>query len=111
MKSSSTADSNDLIVPWLKIATKVTRARPIIRAEAVDAVRDGFRVALSRARIPGARPHDPRGVHRDAEEQQQDAPAEQKQPQPSREVGAETPERNAGDGRGEDDQRRHRTVL
>ena len=43
-------------MPWPKIATKVTSARPIISAEAVEAVRAGFRVALSRARIPGAPP-------------------------------------------------------
>src|SRR2546430_12085476 len=38
------------------MATKVTRARPIISAEAVEAVRAGFRIALSRARMPGAPP-------------------------------------------------------
>ena len=62
MKSSSTASSNDLKMPALKIATKVTSARPIISAEAVEAVRDGFRVALSRARIPGAPPIDRAGA-------------------------------------------------
>ena len=43
-------------MPWAKIATKVTSASPIISAEAVEAVRDGLRVALSLARIPGAPP-------------------------------------------------------
>src|SRR4029453_9044348 len=38
------------------MAMKVTRAKPIISADAVDAVLAGFLVALSRARIPGAPP-------------------------------------------------------
>ena len=46
------------------MATKVTRARPIISADAVEAVRAGFRIALSRARIPGAPPIDRAGAPR-----------------------------------------------
>ena len=44
------------------MATKVTSASPIISADAVEAVRAGFRVALSRARIPGAPPIDRAGA-------------------------------------------------
>src|SRR3954469_270205 len=62
MKSLLTASSNDERSPWPKSATKVTSARPIIRADAVDAVRAGFRVALSRARIPDAPPIDRAGA-------------------------------------------------
>src|SRR3954465_6821602 len=46
------------------MATKVTSASPIIRADAVEAVRAGFRVALSRARMPGAPPIDFAGAPR-----------------------------------------------
>src|ERR671937_197421 len=56
MKSLLTAFSNEARKPWPKIATNVTSARPIIKADAVDAVRAGFRDALSRARMPGAPP-------------------------------------------------------
>ena len=38
------------------MATKVTSARPIISAAAVDAVRPGWRTAFSRARRPAAPP-------------------------------------------------------
>ena len=89
----------------------MTSARPIISAEAVEAVRAGFRVALSRARIPGAPPiaragraehggeraDDPRRVHRDAEEEQQHADAEQQQARPGRDAAAERAERDEHD--------------
>ena len=39
-------------VPAAKIVTNVTRARPIISAAAVTAVRPGLRMAFSRARRP-----------------------------------------------------------
>ena len=56
LKRSSTALSNDERIPWPRMATNVTRARPIISAEAVEAVRLGLRIALSRARAPAAPP-------------------------------------------------------
>ena len=43
-------------MPWPRIATKVTRARPIISAEAVEAVRLVFRIVLSRASTPAVPP-------------------------------------------------------
>ena len=46
------APVNDSLSPAAKIAMKVTRPTPIIRAAAVAAVRAGLRVALARARWP-----------------------------------------------------------
>ena len=74
-------------MPAASTATSVTSARPIISADAVDAVRCGLRRALSRASEPAAPPifvagqpssarerlHDAHGEHRDAEEDQQRA--------------------------------------
>jgi len=56
LKRSSTALSNDERIPCPRMATNVTRARPIISADAVDAVRFGLRIALSRASAPAAPP-------------------------------------------------------
>src|SRR2546423_13429867 len=39
------------------MATKVISARPIIRADAVEAVRLGFRIAFSRASVPAVPPN------------------------------------------------------
>ena len=50
--SSSIASPTEPLIPAAKIATKVTSARPIIRAAAVDAVRPGLRRAFSRASRP-----------------------------------------------------------
>ena len=77
------------MIPAASTATSVTSASPIISAEAVEAVRCGFRRALSRASTPAAppnlrrrpaehlreRPRDPRREQRDAEEDQQRAEA------------------------------------
>ena len=52
-RARSTALSNEVGGPGARIATNVTSARPIISAAAVDAVRCGFRIALSRASLPG----------------------------------------------------------
>ncbi len=56
MNSLSTASSNELRSPWPRTATNVISAIPIISAAAVEAVREGFRVALSRARSPATPP-------------------------------------------------------
>ena len=51
-KFSSTTWATELLSPAAKTVTKATRARPIIRAAAVTAVRPGLRCAFSRARRP-----------------------------------------------------------
>ena len=51
-KVSSTASAIELLRPAAKTVTKATRARPIISAAAVIAVRPGLRCAFSRARRP-----------------------------------------------------------
>jgi len=48
----ATLSTNEVFRPWAKTATKTTSARPIIRAEAVAAVRRGSRAAFSRAIRP-----------------------------------------------------------
>ena len=72
------------------MATKVTSASPIISADAVEAVRFGFRFELSRASTPAVPPNWVAGqpsteasgrttfaaLRRDAEEEQQDAGAQ-----------------------------------
>ena len=45
----------EALIEAAKMLTKVTRASPIIRAAAVEAVRRGLRMAFSRARVPGSR--------------------------------------------------------
>ncbi len=45
-----------LVIPAASVATSVTSASPIISAAAVEAVRCGFRRALSRASRPAAPP-------------------------------------------------------
>ncbi len=42
------------MIPAESTATSVTRASPIISADAVEAVRCGFRLEFSRARLPTA---------------------------------------------------------
>ena len=54
-KFSSTTWATELFSPAAKTVTKVTRARPIINAAAVTAVRLGLRCAFSRARRPISR--------------------------------------------------------
>ena len=75
------------MIPAASTATSVTSASPIISAAAVEAVRCGFRRALSRASTPAAPPirvagqpssghewaHEPRREERDAEEDQKRA--------------------------------------
>ena len=56
MKISWTASRKLTLIPDASMATTVTRARPIISAAAVDAVRCGLRRALSRASRPGLPP-------------------------------------------------------
>ena len=51
-KLSSTVDSTDALVEAPRIEMNATRVTPIISAEAVAAVRFGFRMAFSRARLP-----------------------------------------------------------
>ena len=51
-KFSSTTVATVLLIPAAKTVTKATRARPIISAAAVIAVRLGLRCAFSRARRP-----------------------------------------------------------
>ena len=46
-----------LVIPAASTETSVTSARPIISADAVEAVRCGFRRALSRASMPAAPPN------------------------------------------------------
>ena len=48
------APMTDSLSPCANTATKATRPMPIISAAAVDAVRDGLRVAFCRARLPEA---------------------------------------------------------
>ena len=93
MKRSLTAPLNDATIPEASVATRVTSARPIISAAAVDAVRCGFRRALSRASTPATPPirvagqprsvrersHEARGEERDAEEDEQRAEAHPEQ--------------------------------
>jgi hypothetical protein len=45
--------ANDVLSEAARMVTKLTRPRPIIRAAAVDAVRRGLRMALSRPSRPG----------------------------------------------------------
>ena len=54
-KFSSTTWATELFSPAAKTVTKATRARPIISAAAVTAVRLGLRCAFSRARRPVSR--------------------------------------------------------
>ena len=51
-----TEPSNVDLRPAASTATSVTSASPIISADAVDAVRPGFRIALPRASVPAAPP-------------------------------------------------------
>ena len=51
-KLRSTAAEIELLIPAAKMVTKVTRARPIISAAAVAAVRAGLRCEFSRASRP-----------------------------------------------------------
>ena len=53
---SSTALRKVVVIPAASTATSVTSASPIISAAAVEAVRCGFRRALSRASTPAAPP-------------------------------------------------------
>ena len=54
---SLTAPRKVLVIPAASVATSVTSASPIISAAAVEAVRCGFRRALSRASCPAAPPN------------------------------------------------------
>ena len=49
----SSVAANDVFSEAAMIVTKLTSPRPIMRAAAVDAVRRGFRMALSRPSRPG----------------------------------------------------------
>ena len=49
---ASKLSTNELFNPWANTATNTTTPRPIIRAEAVAAVRAGLRPLLSRASRP-----------------------------------------------------------
>ena len=82
LEVSSTAAATELLIPAAKTVTKVTRARPIISAAAVTAVRAGValrvlaREAAGQAPQPlqrpagdgGQRPHQARAEERDAEQ-------------------------------------------
>ena len=48
----SMPSTNELLSPCANTATKTTTPSPIIRADAVAAVRPGLRMLLSRARRP-----------------------------------------------------------
>ena len=63
---SSTAPRKVLVIPAASVATSVTSASPIISAAAVEAVRCGFRRALSRASFPAAPPIRAAGAAEDA---------------------------------------------
>ena len=54
MKILSTAPKKDARIDVASMVTSVTRVSPIISAAADEPVRCGFRIAFSRARIPGA---------------------------------------------------------
>ncbi len=54
--SSLTAEPNELLTPWPSTATNVISERPIMSAPAVEAVRDGLRIAFCRAREPAEPP-------------------------------------------------------
>jgi len=56
--------SNVVFSPAASTETRVTSVSPIISADAVDAVRDGFRIELPRARTPGAPPQRAAGCPR-----------------------------------------------
>ncbi len=56
VKMLLTAFSKLVLSPAASTETSVTSARPIMRADAVDAVRCGFRIALPRASAPAAPP-------------------------------------------------------
>ena len=60
MKSLFTESSNVVLSPAASTETSVTSVSPIISADAVDAVRDGFRIELPRASMPGCAA-EPRG--------------------------------------------------
>src|SRR5207302_2989152 len=56
VKIELTAFSKLVLSPEARTETSVTSARPIINADAVEAVRCGFRIALPRASDPAAPP-------------------------------------------------------
>ena len=88
--------TNEDLKPWPSTATNVISARPIISAAAVEAVRDGLRIAFWRASCPAAPPKRAPGapstsasgrtsrgaIMRHADEQQQDAGHERRRSAP-----------------------------
>src|SRR5439155_1424370 len=127
----STAPRLDCFIPFASTAMKVTSARPIIRAAAVEAVRPGFLRAFSpeslsvagsnrssgsslgqhqplcdRAQAGGELGHEPRGENRDADEEQENADRQRQQANNGRDVVSKEPireqsHREADDGEGD----------